>query len=169
MKFSSLRKEPFEFTGWHMLACMLAFFGVIIVVNFGMAMLASSTWTGLVVKNSYVASQKFNGELAAAKLQKSHGWKSGLAYKNGILTLRLEDRLGKPLNLQQPRLSIGRPAFEQQDRALDLAVRGNGLHAAAIDLAPGDWFVRIDGQLNGETYRRDARLHVGQDLSGELR
>ena len=39
---------------------MLAFFGVIIAVNVVMATLASTSWTGLVVENSYVASQEFN-------------------------------------------------------------------------------------------------------------
>ena len=46
-----------EFTGWHMAITMIAFFGVIISVNLTMAILASSTWTGLIVKNGYVASQ----------------------------------------------------------------------------------------------------------------
>ena len=47
----------FRFTGFHMLACMIVFFGVIVAVNLTMATLASQSWTGLVVKNSYVASQ----------------------------------------------------------------------------------------------------------------
>ena len=53
-------RKPAEFTGRHMLAIMLAFFGVIIAVNLVMATLASKSWTGLVVKNTYVASQQFN-------------------------------------------------------------------------------------------------------------
>ena len=52
-----------EFTGRHMAIIMVAFFGVIIAVNLTMATLASRSWTGLVVKNSYVESQKFNSVL----------------------------------------------------------------------------------------------------------
>ena len=55
-----VRTAPKEFTGRHMLAIMLAFFGTIIAVNLVMAIFASRSWTGLVVKNSYVASQEFN-------------------------------------------------------------------------------------------------------------
>ena len=60
-------KKPFTFTGWHMLAIMLAFFGTIITVNFTMAYLATSSWSGLVVKNTYVASQQFNGKTEAIR------------------------------------------------------------------------------------------------------
>ena len=52
-----------ELKGKHVLTGFLLFFGVIIAVNFTMARLASTTWTRLVVKNSYVASQKFKSEL----------------------------------------------------------------------------------------------------------
>ena len=62
-----------EFTGRHMLAAMLAFFGVIIAVNITMAVFAQTSWTGFVVRNSYVASQEFNGKVAAARAQAALG------------------------------------------------------------------------------------------------
>jgi nitrogen fixation protein FixH len=43
-----------------MLFSMVAFFGVIITVNMIMARFAVTTWSGLVVPNTYVASQQFN-------------------------------------------------------------------------------------------------------------
>ena len=52
-----------EFTGYHMVAVMTLFFGTIISVNLLMAWYANTSWSGLVVKNSYVASQEFNGKL----------------------------------------------------------------------------------------------------------
>lgn len=53
-------KGKWRFTGYHMIACVVSFFAVIIFANVTMAWFASSSWTGLVVKNSYVASQQFN-------------------------------------------------------------------------------------------------------------
>ena len=44
-----------QFTGKHMLASIIGFFAVIFGVNFTMAYLANSTWSGLVVANGYVA------------------------------------------------------------------------------------------------------------------
>jgi nitrogen fixation protein FixH len=51
-----------QFTGgtWRR---MVAFFGVVIAVNLTMARLAIGSFGGVVVENSYVASQKFNGWL----------------------------------------------------------------------------------------------------------
>ena len=54
-----------EFTGKHMLAIMIAFFGVVFAVNFTMVYFSRHSWTGLVVENSYVASQEFNEKTAA--------------------------------------------------------------------------------------------------------
>ena len=50
-------KPGFTFTGWHMLTIMLLFFGTIISVNVTMAWNAVTSWSGLVVQNTYVASQ----------------------------------------------------------------------------------------------------------------
>ena len=61
------KDQGFVFTGWHMLAIMIMFFGTIITVNLIMAWNASHSWSGLVVQNTYVASQQFNGKVALAK------------------------------------------------------------------------------------------------------
>ena len=57
-----------RFTGYHMAAILVAFFGVIIAVNMVMATLATRTFGGVVVENSYVASQEFNGWLKDARV-----------------------------------------------------------------------------------------------------
>ena len=62
------------FTGWHMTGIMIAFFGVVIAVNFLMASYAVGTFGGTVVDNSYVASQHFNTWLAEARAQRALGW-----------------------------------------------------------------------------------------------
>ena len=66
--------KPAQFTGWHMAGVLCLFFGTIIAVNMVLAVNASTTWTGLVVKNSYVASQHYNETLAAAARQAKRGW-----------------------------------------------------------------------------------------------
>ena len=40
---ASKSAKPFEFTGWHMLAILILFFGTIISVNLWMAISAMST------------------------------------------------------------------------------------------------------------------------------
>ena len=56
--------RPDRFTGWHMVGVLGLFFGVTILVNLALAFFANGSWTGLIVKNSYVASQHYNERLA---------------------------------------------------------------------------------------------------------
>ena len=63
-----------RFTGRHMLVLMLAFFGTVVAVNLLMAMLATRTFGGTVVDNSYVASQSFNSWLEQGRAQRRLGW-----------------------------------------------------------------------------------------------
>ena len=63
-----------RFSGKHMAAILVAFFGVVIAVNVTMATLATRTFGGVVVENSYVASQKYNAWLDAARKQEQLGW-----------------------------------------------------------------------------------------------
>jgi len=146
-----------------MLACMLAFFGTIIAVNLTMAILASGSWTGLVVKNSYVASQEFNDQLTEARLQTETGLRSQIIYSNGSVTFKITDRTEVTIKPEKAIVWIGRPAFEQQDRTLQVDCGDDGLCVIAADLAPGPWALRIEAILQDGTYRRDARLFVGAD------
>jgi len=155
-------KPGFRFTGAHMLACMIAFFGVIIAVNITMATFASSSWTGLVVKNSYVASQKFNTELAEAEAQAGLGWKSEVLYQNEQLIFSLTDQSGKQLAPESVILSLGRPAFEQKDQQLQLTADQSGLYGSEIELGDGTWILRLDARVGQQKYRRDLRLFVNQ-------
>ena len=63
-----------RFTGWHFTAIITAFFGVVVAVNLTMAVFATRTFGGVVVENSYVASQKYNDWLEAAKRQQKLAW-----------------------------------------------------------------------------------------------
>lgn len=64
-----------NFSGRHMLAIAIAFFGTIIAVNLVMARVAIETFGGTVVDNSYVASQAFNHWLDQAKAERALGWR----------------------------------------------------------------------------------------------
>ena len=63
-----------EFTGRHMTAVLVGSFGIVVAVNLAMATLATRGFGGVVVENSYVASQKYNGWLDQARKQQALGW-----------------------------------------------------------------------------------------------
>jgi nitrogen fixation protein FixH len=64
------------FTGRHIAAILVAFFAVVIAVNVFMARNAIATFGGVVVENSYVASQNYNKWLDEAAREQALGWKA---------------------------------------------------------------------------------------------
>lgn len=148
------------FTGWHMLIVLLAFFGTVIGVNLTLAVLANQTWSGLVVKNSYVASQHYNELLAEARQQEALGWSGTLGYDGGRLAFALRDRDGRPVHVLDVRVRVGRPTFERDDRMVDLEPTSSG-YEAAIPLAPGVWNADVTARGNdGFAYQARFRLAV---------
>lgn len=137
-----MTSETREFTGRHMLAVMLCFFGVIIAVNVTMAVFARTSWTGFVVRNSYVASQEFNDKVAAARAQQALGWSAGLVVEAGVASLSLADREGKIVEIETAVLELRSPAGDSTDRTVEFAHDGSGF-AAPLDIADGLWVVAI--------------------------
>jgi nitrogen fixation protein FixH len=131
-------KHP-EFTGRHMLLLVVGFFGVIVAVNVGMATLATTSWTGLVVKNSYVASQEFEAKRLAHEAQKAAGWAVTFRVDNGNASLMVTDRLGRPVDLGAVQLSINRPVGGHDDQSIPLQRHADGAYAAALALGTGVW------------------------------
>ena len=169
-----MTEEPgheFRFTGKHMLLVMVGFFGVIIAVNLTLAYLASGSWTGLVVKNSYVASQQFNDQLESAENQRALGLSSDFSYHSGAISFVLKNKDGEKMAVTDLVAEIGRPAFEQLDQKLPFIPAGDNRYTLSVDLEPGIWMIRITGKTrlaNEIAYRRDVRLFVDSEGQGTL-
>ncbi|MCP5081382.1 MAG: cytochrome oxidase [Alphaproteobacteria bacterium] len=150
-----------EFTGKHMLFMMLAFFGVVIGVNLIMATFASSTWTGLIVKNSYVASQDFNAKLEKARTQDALGWTSTAALNGRELSLKILDAEGNPLNALNVVARVYRPVAEAEDHDVALTAQGAGAYGAKVGLGAGLWEVSVLATDRGDrTYEQIFRFIV---------
>lgn len=150
----------FRFTGRHMLMIMVAFFGTIITVNGYMAYRASSTWTGLIVKNGYVASQDFNHLQEEWRAQAARGWTGDISYASGVITFTLTGKDGEPVILDQVSAQVGRPAFDRDDHSLQLNHAGSGRYEGADVLARGPWAITITGQSAHGPYRLEKRIMV---------
>ena len=153
------------FTGWHMLAVIGLFFGVVIGVNMVMAVVATGTFSGLVVKNSYVASQNYNDLLAAGEAQAERGWQADMSTREGVLHLRLSDSAGEPLTGLEVAARVGRPASAREDRVVAFRAAGDA-YVASDTLAPGRWIVELTVR-SGEAlvYRATRPLTVRKGAS----
>lgn len=146
-----------EFTGRHMLLIMLAFFGVIIAVNATMATLANTTWTGLVVKNSYIASQQFNDKAAAGRAQAALGWTSEWSIAGGEIVYRLADASGRPVAIDRATAMFRRPAHEGEDMTVDLRALPGGGVAGLVEPADGAWIIEVDAEAGLDAPYREVR------------
>ncbi len=156
-----------KFTGYHMLASIVAFFAVIMFANFTMAWLASSSWTGLVVKNSYVASQEFNERLEAARVQQARGWVSTFTYDNNIAKLALLDAQEKPVSFDNVTVKFFRPVSQDKDTQLVMQNDNDGIFQVSHELAEGIWLFTVDG-VGDAPYRLEGRMVVSSSGKGSI-
>lgn len=139
---NAIEKPVRPFTGWHMLALTLSFFGVIIAVNIGLAYKAVSTFPGLEVDDSYVASQTFDQEKTAQEALKWH-LKQGYDRGTKRLSLDFTDSAGKAVTLKDITVLVGRPTEAAQDQHPAMAQGADGVYAADADLPLGKWMLQI--------------------------
>lgn len=148
-----------KFTGRHMLAIMLAFFAVVIGVNFTMATLASRTFGGTVVDNSYVAGQKFNTWLAAGRAQERLGWRTALELdRDRRVTVALRDGAG-PLAGAEIDAVARHPLGRAPDIALRFSASPAGTYVSHQSLPAGRWLVHLHARSGA------AELRVIETLS----
>lgn len=156
--------DPRAFTGRHMWLLVIGFFGVIIAVNVGMAVVASTSWTGLVVTNSYVASQQFEQKRLAHQAQKAAGWQATFTYSPGLAKLDVVDGAGSPIDLGPVTLKVNRPVGGHDDQAVVFQRAPDGRYAAPLQLAPGVWDALVQAEA---TARGSFELHARFSVEGD--
>jgi nitrogen fixation protein FixH len=144
-----------KFTGYHMAAIMVAFFGVIIAVNLTMARYATSTFGGIVVENSYVASQEFNRWLDEAKKQEALGWDAITAWRPDN---RLAVRLSGVPDGASVSASARHPLGRQPDHDLAFEPTGDNRFLSTSALPDGRWLLRLEVVAGGQEWRREEEL-----------
>lgn len=153
--------RPREFTGRHMLAILVAFFGTVIAVNMLLFTLAKSSWTGLVVENAYVASQQFNEGLEAARKQEALGWTMDFTLADGQFRYRLTDKAGKPVAVRSATAIFRHPAYQGADWTTVLKPAADGMLVSADTPRDGVWSVEINAEAGLATpYRNTLRLTI---------
>jgi nitrogen fixation protein FixH len=146
-----------EFTGWHMAGLLLLFFGTIIAVNLTLAGLANRSWSGFVVRNSYIASQQFNRHAAEARAQRALGWSGSLSLRAGKLRYRLTEARGARVPTSKVTASLRRPVFDRQDRLVALSAAPDGSLEADLHLEDGLWILEVMAEAGLPYPYRDLR------------
>ncbi|SLN10692.1 FixH [Roseovarius albus] len=131
-------------------------FGVIISVNLWLAWSAVTTFPGLEVKNSYVASQSFDEDRVA---QEALGWSVQADYAPGVLTLAITDKQGQPVKAQMLQATVGRATHVAEDVTPEFQY-SSGTYIAPILLGDGNWNIRMVATAqDGTEFRQRVVMH----------
>lgn len=146
-----------EITGRKVFFITSGAFAVIIAVNVLMAYKAVSTFPGLEVDNSYVASQTFNADRAA---QEALGWSLATDYDAGRLRLTFTGADGQPAEVRDLSVLVGRTT-EAKDDTRPAFVREGGAFVAPVTLAQGRWMMQVEAvAADGTPFRQRIDLYV---------
>ncbi len=146
-------KKPL--TGFHVAMMFIAGFGIVIGVNFYMAYLAIDGFSGVVVKNSYVASQNFNQWLDEAERQEQLEWRATVHQDAQghiiVVTQGLPDKA-------QVSAAIRRPLGQVEASQLTFQHRANGEYASLQSVAQGRWIIRLTVTADGERWKQETQI-----------
>lgn len=144
------------FTGRHISVILVLFFSVVIAVNVFMARNAISTFGGVVVENSYVASQEYNKWLGEAAKEKALGWKAQ-AHRDadGRVAVTLTGAPDQGVTLSG---DAWHPLGRLPDQPLRFSRQDDGTYLSDAVLPAGRWKLRIQAVSGKNKWREEQDL-----------
>ena len=135
-------------TGWHVLAILMVFFGIVFTVNGMMAYSALSTYSGDVAMEPYRKGLAYNRRIAADEKQQARQWHEMLDLTaDGHVQVAVIDHNGAPVTGMNMSAELGRGASDRFDHTLKLREIEPGKYAAdGGKLETGSWIVSIAGK-----------------------
>jgi nitrogen fixation protein FixH len=159
MKTTSDQKlrQPREMTGGKVLVWLVAFFGVVFVVNGVMVRAAISTFGGVETLSSYKAGLQFEQEVGLVERQDALHWQvSGTLTRDStgvaVLNMTARDAKGEPLPGLTADARLAHPADDRLDRVMEIRPLAAGVFHGAAQAQPGQWELIVD------LYRGDQRV-----------
>jgi nitrogen fixation protein FixH len=136
------------------LACLIAFFGVVFAVNAVMIRAATSTFGGVETASSFQAGQAFARESGAARAQDARAWQVKadvrIIEQKTLITIDARDAEGRPVTGLVASATLHHPTDARGDHPVALGERSPGHFDGATIAAPGQWDVRIELARGGE-------------------
>lgn len=143
MTDTTSKSSGFVFTGKHMVLTLVLFFGVIITVNMVMAWQATRSWSGLVVPNTYVASQQFNAKVAAQRAMAASGVTGKLAVEGDVVSFTISHPAKGPVDVEKVVVNFLRPVGTEQDFSVELTRSAPGVYSAKHEVRSGQWIAEV--------------------------
>ena len=148
-------KPQARFTGKHMAAVLVTGFGIVAAVNFTMAYYATGGFHGVVVENSYVASQKFNGWLEEAEAERALGWEAKPSREADGRIILSTDGVPEGATITA---ALRRPLGAHEFTDLTFAPSGNGQYRSNETVDHGRWTMRLHIEAEGHKWAEESEL-----------
>lgn len=146
-------RQPMSWVPW----AFVGAFAVVIAVNAVLIVMATRTFSGLVVEKPYLKGIAYEQTLQREAAQATLGWQVTTAFRKGEVALRYLDRDSRPIATLAVAATVSSPVGLEAPITLDLPYRGEGWYAAPVALPrAGQWEVA-------------AKAKRGADISHEQR
>lgn len=143
-----------KWTGKHVLAAVVIFFGVIIIVNIAMVTLGVRSFPGEDTKQSYRMGIEYNQTIAKRNAQIATGWNADITIKDkNAIVLKITDRSDMVIRGLRVTGSLKHLAETDKDFALKFAQAADGTYIASIDktLLGKQWVLTTSAQQTDGT------------------
>ncbi len=149
-------KAEFRLTGLHVLAMLIAFFGIVAGVNVVMIRYALTTHSGEVTAHPYEKGIAYNAAIREAREQEARGWKvdgqvtrspAGKAH----IEVQARDAAGAMLAGMKVHALLAAPADVKRDHPIELVETAPGVYSGEAAATAGAWELEL-------TASRDAKV-----------
>lgn len=143
---------------------IVAFMGVVVLVNGIMVWFATSSFTGLQTEGHYKKGLEYNRVLEAERAERALGWTVTIEYsstgvRRGLVAAHAQDATGAPLDGATVTARLVRPTQAGHDKDVVLASRGNGVYATEVELPlSGLWDIQAQIEHRSDIYRTAQRI-----------
>lgn len=144
-----------RFTGRHMAAVLVVGFGIVATVNFTMASFATGGFHGVVVENSYVASQKYNDWLAQAEASEALGWEAEMMRDEAGFVVVTTNGVPEGAEITA---ELRRPIGEHEYANLGFTSQGDGTFRSTKPVSDGRWTVRLFIESGAQKWAEESEL-----------
>ena len=149
------RDEGFKLTGFHVLAILVAFFGIVASVNFVMIRYALKTHSGEVTAHPYEKGLAYNAAIREAREQEARGWKvdGRVTHDNGKARIEVtaHDASGATLTGLKVHALLAAPADVKRDHPLELTEAAPGVYRGEAPAQAGAWDLELTAARDGKT------------------
>lgn len=153
---SRAQKGEFKLTGLHVLAMLVAFFGIVAAVNVVMIRYALKTHSGEVTAHPYEKGLAYNSAIREAREQEARGWKvDGRATRTPDGKAQLEvsarDASGAALTGLKVHALLASPADVKRDHPVELVETAPGVYRGEAAAQAGAWDLDLTAARDGKT------------------